>query len=128
MANKKLVAIRCAEAPEPGGHYAQAVLHGETLYVSGQLGRTREMQGSLSVGEQVTFALSNIERIAEMVGAGREDVVKCTVFITGIEYWPEANKAYAAFFGEHKPARSIVPCMELHFGAMVEIEAVMAVG
>ena len=86
------------------------------------------MQESVSIGEQVTFALSNIERITQVVGAGREDVVKCTVFVTGIEYWPEANRAYAAFFGEHKPARSIVPCLALHYGAKVEIEAVIAVG
>jgi 2-iminobutanoate/2-iminopropanoate deaminase len=43
-------------------------------------------------------------------------------------HWGGVNHAYAAFFGEHRPARSIVPSGPLHFGALVEIEAVIAVG
>lgn len=125
----RLTEVRCAEAPPAGGHYAQAVLHGTALYVSGQLGVTHDIldPAAVSVTEQVAFALGNIERIARVVGAGRDDVVKCTVFVTGIEHWPEANRAYAAFFGAHRPARSVVPCAELHFGAKVEIEAIVAV-
>jgi 2-iminobutanoate/2-iminopropanoate deaminase len=126
----KLTEVRCAEAPPAGGHYAQAMLHGTALYVSGQLGVTRDTPdaAAVSVTEQVAFALGNIERIARVVGAGRDDVARCTVFVTGIEHWDEANRAYAAFFGAHRPARSVVPCAELHFGAKVEIEAIVAVG
>ena len=126
----RLTEVRCADAPQPGGHYAQAVLHGTALYVSGQLGVTRDTPdaASVPVADQVAFALGNIERIARVVGAGRADVVKCTVFVTGIEHWDEANRAYAAFFGAHRPARSVVPCAALHFGAKVEIEAIVAVG
>lgn len=126
----KLTEISCAAAPPPGGHYAQGVLHGSTLHVSGQLGVTRDTPDpdAVSVTAQMAFALGNVERIARVVGAGRADVVKCTVFVAGIEHWAEANRAYAAFFGDHRPARSVVPCGELHFGAKVEIEAVVAVG
>lgn len=125
----KLTEVRCAEAPAAGGHYAQAMLHGTALYVSGQLGVTRDTPNAaaVSVTEQVAFALGNIERIARVVGAGPADVVKCTVFVAGIEHWEEANRAYAAFFGTHRPARSVVPCNPLHFGAKVEVEAVVAV-
>ena len=102
--------------------------HGNTLYISGQLGVTRDTPNpdSVPIADQVAFALANMERIAIAAGASRNDVVKCTVFVAGIEYWGPANEAYAAFFGEHKPARSIVPCPTLHFGAKVEIEAVVA--
>ena len=125
-----LTEVRCAGAPAPGGHYAQGVLHGNTLHVSGQLGVTRDTlrAETVPVAEQVAFALGNVERIARVVGAGRGDVVKCTVYVAGIEHWDEANRAYAAFFGPHRPARSVVPCAALHFGAKVEIEAVVAVG
>ncbi|MBV9749308.1 MAG: RidA family protein [Acetobacteraceae bacterium] len=128
--NPKLTEVRCAGAPPAGGHYAQAVLHGTALYVSGQLGVTRDTPdaAAVSVTDQVAFALGNIERIARVVGAGRNDVAKCTVFVTGIEHWEEANRAYAAFFGAHRPARSVAPCAALHFSAKVEIEAVVAVG
>jgi len=125
-----LTEIRCAGAPPPGGHYAQAVLHGTTLYVSGQLGVTQGTPdpAARSVTDQVNFALSNIEEIARAVGAGRNDVVKCTVFVAGIEHWEEANRAYATFFGAHRPARSVIPCPNLHLGAKVELEAIVAVG
>jgi len=125
----KLTEVRCAAAPPPGGHYAQGVLHGNLLHVSGQLGVTRDTPNpdAVPVAEQMAFALGNIERIARVVGAGPADVVKCTVFVAGIEHWEEANRAYAAFFGAHRPARSVVPCNPLHFGAKVEVEAVVAV-
>ena len=125
-----LTEVRCAEAPQPGGHYAQAVLHGTALHVSGQLGVTGDTPnpGSVTIADQVSFALGNIERIARVVGANRTDVVRCTVFITDEAHWPEVNRAYAAHFGAHRPSRSIVPCGALHFGAQVEIEAVVAVG
>lgn len=127
---QKLTEIRCADAPPPGGHYAQAVLHRDTLYVSGQLGVTKDTPApdTVSIADQVAFALGNIEAIARVVGAAKEDVVRCTVYVTDVEHWGAVNRAYAAFFGTHRPARSIVPSGPLHFGALVEIEAVVAVG
>jgi len=123
-----LTKVICSDVPRPVGHYEQAILHGKTLYVSGQLGVTKDTQNpeKVSVTEQVQFALGNIERIANTVGVGRAAVAKTTVYITDIALWEEANKAYAAFFGNHKPARSILPCNELHWGAKIEIEAIVA--
>jgi len=128
--NQKLTEIRCADAPPPGGHYAQAVLHRDTLYVSGQLGVPKDTPDAdnVSIADQVAFALGNIQAIARVVGAAKEDVVRCTVYVTDVEHWGEVNRAYADFFGTHRPARSIVPSGPLHFGALVEIEAIVAVG
>ncbi|SEH19892.1 reactive intermediate/imine deaminase [Sphingopyxis sp. YR583] len=128
--SQKLTEIRCADAPPPGGHYAQAVLHRDTLYVSGQLGVTKDTPeaDSVPVADQVFFALGNIEAIARVVGAAKEDVIRCTLYVTDVAHWGEVNAAYASFFGAHRPARSIVPSGPLHYGALVEIEAVVAVG
>jgi 2-iminobutanoate/2-iminopropanoate deaminase len=128
-ARPNLTQVICAEAPSPLGHYAQAVLHGNMLYVSGQLGLTKDTQEPqlVGVGEQVLFALGNIEKIARTVGADRTDLVKATIFVTEISQWGEANRAYASFFGDHKPARSVVPCKDLHLGSKIEIEAVVAI-
>ena len=125
----KLTRVISSKAPPAGGHYEQGILYGDTLYVSGQLG---VLKGTLSpesvaITEQVAFALGNIEAIASTVGSSRSDVIKATIFVTDITHWDEVNRAYAGFFGDHKPARSVVPCKELHFGAKVEIEAVVAV-
>lgn len=129
MMIQKTSEIRCDAAPPPGGHYAQAVLHRDTLYVSGQLGVTGETADAadLSVSEQVNFALANIEAIIRVVGASREDIVRCTIYVTDVAHWGEVNRAYAAFFGMHRPARSIVPCGPLHHQALVEIEAIVAI-
>ncbi len=130
MTRRKLTEIRCTAAPPPGGHYAQAMLHGDTLYISVQLGVTDATPEAerRSLSEQVDFALGNIEAIASVAGATRRDIVRCTVYVTDVAHWGEVNRAYAAFFGTHRPARSIVPCGPLHFGALVEIEAIVAVG
>lgn len=129
MKVQRTTEIRCAAAPPPGGHYAQAVLHRDTLYVSGQLGVASETLDAekISIADQVTFALENIAAIGRVVGAQVDDILRCTVYVTDIADWDEANRAYAVFFGTHRPARSIVPCRPLHFGARIEIEAVMAV-
>ena len=125
--NSKMTEVRCAQVAPPGGHYAQAQLHGDTLYVSGQLGLALGQPEETSVAEQVAFALENVERIARVVGAARGDIVRCTIYLDGVEQWDEANRAYAAFFGAHRPARSVVPCSTLHHGCKVEIEAIIAV-
>jgi 2-iminobutanoate/2-iminopropanoate deaminase len=128
-AHPKLTRIVNSQAATPLGHYAQGVLHGDTLYISGQLGVAKDTHSpeAVAVGDQVTYALGNIEAIARTVGASRSDIVKATIYVTDISLWGEANKAYAAFFGDHKPARSVVPCPELHLGAKIEIDAIVAV-
>jgi 2-iminobutanoate/2-iminopropanoate deaminase len=128
-AHSRQTRIVNSQAATPLGHYSQGVLHGDTLYVSGQLGVGKDTPtpDAVAVGDQVAYALGNIEAIARTVGASRSDVVKATIYVTDISLWGEANKAYAAFFGDHKPARSVVPCPELHLGAKIEIEAIVAV-
>ena len=56
-------------------------------------------------------------------GVTKESVVLCRVYVPDVALWDEVNATYAAFFGEHKPARVIVPTNALHHGALVEIEA-----
>lgn len=51
-------------------------------------------------------------------------VVQCRVYTTKGEYWGPVNEEYAAYFGDHRPARIVVTVPELHFGCLVEIEAV----
>lgn len=122
--------IHTRHAPEPAGHYSQALVHNGMVFVSGQLAidpSTRTPQ-RLEAGAQLRLALQNMEQILIAAGSCREKVLKCTVFVADIALWPEANKAYAEFFGDHRPARSIVPTGSLHHGLLVEVEAIAAVG
>ncbi len=108
------------------GHYVPGMASGGTLYVSGQLSldpNTRKIPEG-GIRAQARQALENVGRVLEAAGAKREQVVFCRVYTTKGEYWDPVNEEYAAFFGEHKPARCMVTVPEIHFGCLVEIEAV----
>jgi 2-iminobutanoate/2-iminopropanoate deaminase len=116
-------------ASTPAGHYSQAVVHGGLVFVSGLLPvkPTGEKLTDANVETQITQVLESLEAILTAAGSAKNKVLKCTVYISDIEDWPTINKVYAAFFGEHKPARAVVPVGTLHYGLNVELEAVAAV-
>ncbi len=51
-------------------------------------------------------------------------MIKTTAYITNISDWGIVNEVYNQFFGEHKPARSILPVSDLHLGCLIELEAI----
>lgn len=115
-------------APAPAGHYSQAVIHDGLVFVSGQLA-VDPVSGEKRLGsieEQTQQALCNLEAVLKAAGSDRGHVLKTTVYIASIDLWDQVNQVYAAFFGHHKPARSIVPTRDLHFGFLIEVEAIAA--
>jgi len=120
--------IHSDDAPRPAGHYAQAVAHNGLVFVSGQLpidpATGKPVDGTIE--EQTEQALANVLAILRAAGSDRSLVVKTTVYVSDIELWPRVNATYARLFGEHRPARAVVPTRELHYGCLVEIEAVAA--
>lgn len=118
--------ISTDRAPQPGGHYSQATAHGDLIFVSGQL---PVPPGGLS-GEPASFeaqvqqALANLLAIVRAAGGDADSVLKVTVYLAGVEHWPEFNRIYAEVFGVARPARSVVPVPALHHGFLVELEAV----
>jgi 2-iminobutanoate/2-iminopropanoate deaminase len=122
--------ISAPNAPQPAGHYSQAIVHGDTVYVSGQLAidpQTGEKRIG-SIEEQTEQALKNVAAILKAANSDVDRVLKTTLYISDIELWGRVNEVYARFFGEHRPARAVVPTKELHYGFQIEIEAIAAVG
>jgi len=120
--------ISTPDAPPPAGHYSQAVVYGDTVYVSGQLAvniATGE-KGVGSIEEQTRLTLRNIEQILLSAGSDLYHVIKTTAYISDVELWGGVNQAYAEVFGDHRPARAVVPSRDLHYGCLVEIEAIAA--
>ena len=120
--------ISTPDAPSPAGHYSQAVVYGDTVYVSGQLAAdpiTGE-KGVGSIEEQTRLTLRNIEQILFAAGSDLAHVIKTTAYISDVELWGGVNQAYAEVFGDHRPARAVVPSRDLHYGYLVEIEAIAA--
>lgn len=111
---------------ESKGHYSPAVIHGDLVYISGQLPINYAAGEKLPAGgikEQTRQALENLEDVLKQCGSTKHQVLKTTVYIPDIAFWPVVNEIYAEFFGDHKPARTIVPTNPLHFAALIEIEA-----
>jgi 2-iminobutanoate/2-iminopropanoate deaminase len=120
--------VQTQNAPQPAGHYSQAVVYNGIVYVAGQLPidpRTGEKRVG-SIEEQTEQALANLFEILKAAGSDVDRVLKTTVYISDIELWGRVNAAYARMFGEHRPARAVVPTRDLHFGFQVEIEAMAA--
>jgi 2-iminobutanoate/2-iminopropanoate deaminase len=116
------------KAPKPVGHYSQAIVHENLIYVSGQL-PIDPISGEKKVGPiegQTEQALRNVAEIIKAAGSSIDHVIKTTVYISDIQLWERVNKAYSVFFGEHRPARAVVPTKDLHYGFHIEIEAIAA--
>ena len=124
--NELVTSITTDEATAPGGHYSQAVECNNLIFVSGQLGfKPGDSNPTIvSVEEQTINCLLNIEKILLAANSNLKNVIKTTIYISDVELWPTVNAIYADIFGEHKPARAIVPCNKLHHGFDVEIEAI----
>jgi len=124
----KMEVISTPNAPKPAGHYSQAIVHNNLVYVSGQLPldpKTGEKRIG-SIEEQTEQALKNLSEILKAAGSNLNQVMKTTVYISDIELWDRVNAVYSRFFGEHRPARAVVPTRNLHFGFQIEIEAIAA--
>ena len=121
--------IKTEDAPPPAGHYSQGVAHNGLLFVSGQL-PIDPHAGDQHIGpieDQTRQVLENVAAILRAGGATLGDVLKVTVYVSDIDLWGQVNQVYAEFFGEHRPARAVVPSRDLHHGFQIEIEAVAAV-
>lgn len=123
-------AVSTERAPAAGGHYSQAIVHGGLVYVAGQLPIVpgepeRRLADFEAQAEQV---ISNVLAILEAAGSGADRIVRATVYIADIAHWPAFNAIYARRLGAHRPARTVVPVAHLHYGYLVEMDAIAAVG
>jgi 2-iminobutanoate/2-iminopropanoate deaminase len=116
------------EAPTPAGHYSQAVIYNGLVFVAGQLAIDPENPKAEAgnIKEQTEQALRNVSAILKAAGSDLSRVLKMTVYVTDINLWGQVNEVYARVMGEHRPARAVVPTRELHYGYLIEIEAVAA--
>jgi 2-iminobutanoate/2-iminopropanoate deaminase len=120
--------ILTPNAPQPAGHYSQGIVHQGLVFVAGQVAidpETGEKKLS-SIEEQTEQTLKNVAAILEAAGSDLHHVLKTTVYITDINLWGQVNEAYAKVFGDHRPARAIIPVRDLHYGFLIEIEALAA--
>jgi enamine deaminase RidA (YjgF/YER057c/UK114 family) len=112
------------DQPAPVSHYCHVVRAGDLVWVSGTVGMQPDGTIPDSVVEQFDLALSHLDTCLKSVGAGAEHVVKVTVYLTDIDDRPRINPARQRYFGEHRPASTLVEVSALVLPELkVEIEA-----
>ena len=121
---KKVIATK--NAPAAIGPYSQAILAGNMLFASGQLGLNLETgefpEGGVKAQTEQSF--KNVKAILDEAGFTIDDVVKTTVFLADMSDFAAMNEVYAAQFSGDFPARSAVAVKTLPKNALVEVEIV----
>ena len=112
---------------EPISHYTDAVRGGDLLFVSGIVPVDAEgrLVGGDDVVEQARAVFESLRVVLAAAGARPEDVLKVTVFLTDVDDRPAINSVRQAFFGDVRPASTLVEISRLAIpGAKIEVEAV----
>lgn len=119
------IIIHTDNAPKAIGPYSQAVLAGNTLYISGQIpvdpATGKIPEGITAQTEQV---MKNIEAILKEAGFTFADVVKSTCLLASMDYFKPMNEVYAKYYPTDCPARAAFAVQALPVGALVEIETI----
>lgn len=120
--------IRPGRFPATGLPYSPGIRVGDTLYVSGQLGRDPDTAKLVAGGiaAETRQALKNIREVLLAAGMDYRDVVSVTVFITDFADFAAFNAVYSEVFAVDPPARATVQVAGLNLGARVEIQMIAA--
>ncbi len=118
--------INTPNAPAAIGPYSQAVMVGDTLYISGQVPVDptvgKIVEGGIEA--QTEQVLKNIGAILKEAGLDYANVVKTTCLLSDMDNFVAMNGVYAKYFTQEMPARAAFGVVRLPLGAMIEIEAV----
>ena len=126
MAQKRVVATDLA--PKAIGPYSQAIVHGDTVYCSGQI-PLDPATGQLvegGIAEQTARVLENLKAVLDAAGSSLDRVLKTTVFLKDMAEFGPMNEVYGRYFHVNPPARATVEAARLPRDVRVEIECVAA--
>lgn len=121
--------IQTNGATLPHGHYSQAIVHHETVYVSGLLGNSLDVHPAedRAIDVQAEHCLDQLEAILGAAGSRLDHVLKLNLFVATIAEWPKVNAVCVRRFGDHRPARIVVPCGAMRHDSLIELDAVAAI-
>jgi 2-iminobutanoate/2-iminopropanoate deaminase len=114
------------KAPAAIGPYSQAVLAGNTLYVSGQI--AIDLAPLANIKAETQRIMENIGHILAAAGMEYTQVVKASIFLKNMEDFTEVNEVYGSFFSENPPARETVQVAKLPKDVNVEISVIAVMG
>lgn len=118
--------INSKKSPAPLGPYSQAVMTGNTLYVSGQIA-IDEASGNLVTGNieiETEQVMKNIGYILSEAGLDYSNVVKCSIFVSDMNNFQLINSVYGKYFIQNPPARETIEVSRLPKDVHVEISCI----
>jgi 2-iminobutanoate/2-iminopropanoate deaminase len=118
--------INSADAPAPIGPYSQAVKHGDTLYISGQIALDAKT-GNLITGDIKTEThqvMKNLQAILAAADLDFTHVVKTSIFVKDLGNFVAINETYGEYFKSNPPARETVEVSRLPKDVNVEISCI----
>lgn len=121
--------IHSNQAPAAIGTYSQAIRHGDTVYLSGQIPldpATMELVDG-PIADQVRRVFDNLSLVAEAAGASLKQVVKLNVFLVDLGNFATVNEIMSEYFDQPYPARAAIGVAALPRGAQVEMDAVLGI-
>jgi len=119
-------AIRPDKSPNTGLPFTPGILMGNTLYISGHLGRD-PVNGKLAPGGiegETRQALANIREVLRSAGMDFKDVVSVTAYIANFNEFEKFNAVYREYFPTDPPARATVQVAALNIGARIELQMI----
>ena len=118
--------IQTNNAPQAISPYSQAIMAGDTLYVSGQIPVIPATGVIVSdkVEEQARQVMENVKAVVEAAGLTLDHVVKTNVFIKNMDDFAKINAVYSEYFKENCPARACVEVARLPKDVLLEMDAI----
>jgi 2-iminobutanoate/2-iminopropanoate deaminase len=120
--------VQTSSAPTPIGPYAQGVIAGGLLFVSGQIAIDPASNQLVSgdIEAQTEQVMKNLLAVLKAAKMGPDNVVKTTVYLADLADFPRMNEVYARFLGKNPPARSTIQAAGLPRNVKVEIDVIAA--
>ena len=118
-----MTTVHTDNAPAAIGPYSQAIIHGDTLYTSGQIPvdpATGEVGETIE--EQTTQVFENLKGLLADAGSSLDQAIKTTVFIKNMDDFGKVNEIYSTYFTGAFPARSCVEVARLPKDLLIEVE------
>ena len=119
--------INTSKSPSPIGPYNQAILKGNTLFISGQIALDAESMklNKKSINDETHQVMINLNNILEKAKMNFDDVVKTTIFLSDMSLFKEVNKIYGSYLTPgNEPARETIAVKTLPMNVNVEISMI----
>jgi 2-iminobutanoate/2-iminopropanoate deaminase len=119
--------INTSNSPAPIGPYNQAILKGNTLYISGQIALDAKSMklNNRSINDETHQVMQNLKNILEEANMNFNDVVKSSIFLSDMSLFKEVNKIYGSYLTPgNEPARETIAVKTLPMNVNVEISMI----